>query len=104
MARIAAIGHGRPQELFSKQALAIAAQAAPDPVGPSIADDALPAPGAEVAIRPEGYVTEAVTGTLVQVDRFDVAIRRADPALGEVIVHFPRVGYTIKARKDTPWD
>ena len=96
MARVAAIGHGRPQELSPAQALAIAAQGDPVAAGASIDDDTLPALGSEVSIRPDGYVTEAVSGTLVQVDRFDVAIRRADPALGEVMLHFPRVGYAIK--------
>lgn len=96
MSRVAAIGHGTPEDLSPAQALAIAAKGLPEPVGASIDDDALPAPGSKVAISPDGYATEAVTGTLAQVDRLDVAIRRVDSALGELMLHFPRIGYTIK--------
>lgn len=96
MSRVAAIGHGTRRDLSPAQALAIAREATPERLGLSIDDDSLPAPGSDVAISPDGYATDAVTGALVQVGHDDVAIRRADPALGEVTLHFPRIGYTIK--------
>ena len=97
MARVAAIGHGKHDDLPAAAALAIAARCDPSPLRASIADDTLPAQGSMVAIRPDDYVTEAVEGRLAQIDRDDVAILRLDRALGGVMVHFPRVGYTIKA-------
>ena len=96
MARVAATGHDTHEDLPANDALAIAARSAPEPPGPSIVDDALPAPGSRVAIRPEDYTTAAVEGTLAQVDRDDVAILRDDPSLGAVMNHFPRIGYSIK--------
>lgn len=96
MARVAATGHGTHEDLPANDALEIAARSAPEPPGPSIVDDALPAPGSRVAIRPEDYTTAAVEGTLAQVDRDDVAILRDDPSLGAVMNHFPRIGYSIK--------
>ena len=96
MARVAAIGHGTHAELPAREALAIAARNVPEPAGASMADDTLPALGREVSIRPEEYATAAVMGTLVRVDDDDVAILRLDSALGEVRVHFPRIGYTIR--------
>ncbi len=96
MARVAAIGHGTHEDLPASEALAIAARSAPELSRASIGDDALPAPRSRVAIRPDDYATAAVEGTLVQFDRDDVAIRRADPSLGDVMVHFPRIGYSIK--------
>lgn len=97
MARVAAIGHATQQEIGGAAALAIAAAAQPAPLADSIADDSLPALGNEVAIRPDDYVTDAVSGRLVQVDRDDIALLRHDEILGEVVLHFPRVGYSIKA-------
>ena len=96
MARVAAAGHGTHEDLPASEALEIAARSAPEPPGPSIVDDALPAPGSRVAIRPEDYTTAAVEGLLTQVDRDDVAILRDDPQLGAVMIHFPRIGYSIK--------
>ena len=96
MARVAAIGHGSPADMSAAAALAIAAGNHPAPLRPSIADDALPAPGRPVAIRPDDYATAAVEGQLAQFDHDDVAVLRADPRLGEMMMHFPRVGYTIK--------
>lgn len=96
MARVAAIGHGSRADLPPAAALAIAADSEPGPLRASIEDDTLPAPGSPVAIRPDDYATAAVEGRLVQFDRDDVAILRVDPRLGNVMVHFPRIGYTIK--------
>ena len=96
MARVAAIGHGSPADMSAAAALVIAADNDPAPLRPSIADDALPAPGSPVAIRPDDYATAAVEGRLAQFDRDDVAVLRVDPRLGDVMMHFPRVGYTIK--------
>ena len=54
-------------------------------------------PGSPVAVRPDDYVTAPVEGTLMQRDADDVAVLRDDPLLGQVMMHFPRVGYTVKA-------
>ena len=96
MARVAAIGHGTHEDLPASEALAIAARSAPEPSRASIGDGTLPAPGNRVAIRPDDYVTAAVEGRLMQIERDDVAILRDDPALGDVMMHFPRIGFTIK--------
>jgi glutathione S-transferase len=98
MARVARIGHGTSEEMAPAESLAIAARCEPRPVAPSVDDDSMPALGQRVAVRPDDYTTAAVEGTLVHVDRDDVSLRRTDPALGEIAVHFPRVGYTITER------
>jgi hypothetical protein len=58
----------------------------------------MPELGRQVAIRPDDYATAAVEGALAHIDRDDVSLRRTDPVLGEVVVHFPRVGYTLSER------
>ena len=96
MARIAAIGHGTCAEMSAADALALAATCEPGALLPTVADDAMPAIGSRISIRPDDYVTAAVEGRLVQLDRDDLAIERVDAKLGRVMVHFPRIGYTIK--------
>ena len=39
----------------------------------------------------------AVQGTLVALDWNEVAVRRSHPRCGEVVVHFPRLGYRVRA-------
>ncbi|MGD0072886.1 MAG: glutathione S-transferase family protein [Candidatus Binataceae bacterium] len=96
MERVAAIGHGAREGMPASEALAVAARGAPQALRASVNDDSIPRLGREVAIRPDEYTTAAVAGKLVQVDQDDVAILRRDPARGDVVVHFPRIGYSIK--------
>ena len=51
--------------------------------------------GDRVTVVPEDYGRDAVTGELVASDPFEVAIRRTDERVGEVVVHFPRQGYLM---------
>jgi hypothetical protein len=96
MARIAAIGHGRSTEMTAHAALDAAAAASPAPLGASHPADHDPPLGTRVAIGPENYKTDAVEGELVLLDRDEIAVRRLDCPLGDVVVHFPRVGYALK--------
>ncbi len=96
MDRVAAIGHGERIELSAAGALEIAGRSEPRVPGDSIADDSLPALGRRVAIRPDDFTTAVVEGALLRVTTDDVTLLREDATLGEVAVHFPRVGYTIK--------
>ncbi|MFA7505194.1 MAG: glutathione S-transferase family protein [Burkholderiaceae bacterium] len=96
MDQVAAIGHGRPVDMAAARSLEIARTATPGTPADSVDDDSLPALGSHVAIRPDDYSTAAVEGMLVRVTPDDVALRRDDAALREVVVHFPRIGYALK--------
>lgn len=96
MGRIAALGHGESVEIPAMSALEVAAGSRPAEPAESLHDDSLPALGSHVAIRPDDYATPAVNGRLARVTIDDIAILREDPDLGETVVHFPRVGYTLK--------
>lgn len=97
MPRIQAIGHGTSSDLTADDALEIARTATPEPVrrsSPAAFDLAV---GTEASIRPDDYTTASVTGTLVFSDADEIAIRRQDAIVGDVVVHFPRIGYTYRA-------
>ncbi|MBX9962679.1 MAG: glutathione S-transferase family protein [Burkholderiales bacterium] len=94
--RMTAFGHGRPVELDAKEALRIAQTATPAPVklGHPELPDGIPA-GTAVTVAADDYGKDPVAGTLVAANAQRIVIRRTDPAVGEVNVHFPRAGFVL---------
>jgi len=95
---MAAIGHGNPSEGNSADALQISINAKPlTPVGPEFADASGARIGMEVAIQPDsGGGDPEVEGKVVQLNANRIAIARNDETAGELVVHFPRVGYRVR--------
>ena len=81
-----------------KEALAVAkaatatAQEAADPHDPGGRK-----PGDAVTVSADDYGRDPIAGTLVFSNAHEIAIRRSDSAVGEVVVHFPRAGFTVIA-------
>ena len=82
--------------MTSQQALEVArtatsiAQAstdAKDPIGRK--------PGQTVTVTPDDAGRDPVGGELVASGVHEIVIRRSDPAIGEVCVHFPRAGFVV---------
>lgn len=96
MARMRAFGHGSFAPMTADEALdaAFAAEpAAPRESHPFPED---PRPGALVRVRADDYGRDPVQGELVLIDAEEIALRRTDPRVGDVIVHFPRLGYDLR--------
>ena len=94
--RVAAIGHGKPRDMTSKEALAVAKAASVEAARAADAHD--PAgrkPGHKVTVTPDDTGKDPVAGELVASDANEIVIRRSDPAVGEVCVHFPRAGFVV---------
>ena len=53
--------------------------------------------GTEVTITPTDTGCDPVHGELVLAMRDELAVRRYDDRIGELIVHFPRIGFEMKA-------
>jgi glutathione S-transferase len=94
--RIAAIGHGRRSPMTSQEALDAARAAtsiasvtadARDPTGRK--------PGQTVSVTPDDTGRDPVVGELIASAVHEIVIRRTDPAIGEVCVHFPRAGFVV---------
>ncbi|MGH6712279.1 MAG: glutathione S-transferase family protein [Bradyrhizobium sp.] len=96
--RVRALGHGTRSEISGKDALAIAAKTSP----------AIPAKeatrafeghkvGDRVTVSADEPVKTPIEGEIVSLSAHHIAIRRHDPDLGEVVVHFPRLGYIVSA-------
>ncbi len=94
--RIAAIGHGRRQEMPTGEALEIARAAEPAAYADHDAADPLGlAPGAPVKVMADDYGRDPIAGTLVAANPSRLVIAREDPSLGQLQVHFPRAGYVV---------
>ena len=98
MRRIAALGHGSPSDMSAEQALEIAAAATPAVCPESHPGEDDPRPGMQVSVRPEeAFGRDPVVGELAFIDEDELALRRHDPQVGEILVHFPRLKYVVKA-------
>jgi glutathione S-transferase len=97
--RVKAIGHGRPSDMTSTEAIEVARSK--EPATPEQGDPKEPQglkPGAHVSVVPDTDSGEtAVAGVVRLVDRDRIAILRQDPRVGTVCVHFPRVGFRVIA-------
>jgi len=95
--RLAAIGHGDRVELHPSEALEIARVATPTPTtGITERDPIGIAEGSRVAVSPSDYAEVTVVGELVQTTVSSVSLKRVDDLVGEVVVHFPKIGYSIE--------
>jgi glutathione S-transferase len=94
--RVKAIGHGTSSDMTPKEALAVAkaatseAKEAADPMDPNGRK-----PGDKVKVSADDYGRDPIAGEIVFSDAHEVAIRRSDPAVGDVVVHFPRAGFVV---------
>lgn len=94
--RVKAIGHGTFTPMDSKEALAIARDATPSVAGNADAHDPNGRkPGDRVSVMADDYGRDPVVGDIVFSNAHEIAIRRNAPEVGDVVVHFPRIGFMV---------
>jgi hypothetical protein len=90
-------------QLSPEDALVIAKSSEPQPSGSNLLidsafqDDHGIALGSRVSITPESFGSEPTEGELIAATRTHYSLRREDPRAGVVHVHFPRLGYVLRA-------
>jgi glutathione S-transferase len=90
------MGQGERRNMDPAEALRIAREGTPLPAeAVEGRDPADPAPGTRVAVLPDDYGFDPVEGEVVFAGRQEIAVRRRDADLGEVVVHFPRAGFRV---------
>lgn len=99
MDRMAAIGPGQMSKMSATESIAVCAGA----TGASVLNDTtyqdehgIPL-GSRVTVTAESFGAEATEGELVAATRMHYTLRRQDERAGTVQVHFPRIGYVLKA-------
>jgi len=97
--RMDAIGHGTFDTMTPEQAVAVAKDAtATTPEQTDAADPQGLRPGMNVSVTPLTDSGESgVTGTILALCRDRIALARHDALCGDVVVHFPRVGYRVSS-------
>lgn len=107
MQRLDAIGRGERCESTPEAALQAAGESRPLAPPPGGSDEAADSGqwagaglhsmiGAVVTVSADDWGLDPVTGRLQAVGRNRVSIRRADPRLGELAVHFPLTGFAVR--------
>ncbi len=94
--RVKALGHGTRHNISRNEALDIA-EAATSTEKPH-ADPAEPnglTVGTRVTVMADDYGRDPIVGELVSSSAQHIAIRRSDVRIGEVVLHFPRMGFFV---------
>jgi glutathione S-transferase len=98
MTRMEAIGHGAVEELAPGDALTMARDATPAAILRDTIDAANPwQPGTRVTVTPDDWGFDPVEGAIAGIGADAIALRRNDPAIGAVTVHFPLQGFEIRS-------
>ena len=97
--RVAAFGHGTPVPMTSAEAIAAAIAASGETAPATVAGGEAFAAGDAVTVSAADYAHDEIAGAVVGLDGDEVVIARSDPRAGDVHVHFPRIGFHIKAIK-----
>jgi glutathione S-transferase len=94
--RVAALGEGTRTPIEASVAHAVSRESrAPDAMDVDAHDAQGLKAGVEVEIAPDDTRRGGSLGTLVIARPDRLAIRRQDPRVGTVVVHFPRLGYRV---------
>ena len=91
--RMARIGHGKRTDITADEALAVARHTSPATPRPSSPQEGDPMPGQNARVRPNDNAKDWVEGQVTYIDTDEIALLRQDPEIGDVTVHFPRLGY-----------
>jgi glutathione S-transferase len=96
MERMSAIGHGKPSEISSAEAIRIASTSKPAPVEDPVALETNGIEiGAQAAVMPIDTGLDPVVGELLNASAEELIIRRSDERAGTVHVHFPRFCFQV---------
>ena len=95
--RLDGLGQGERIEMSAATALDIARDATPLPASGVDPQDPLAInAGTEVRVSPADYAEAEIIGTLAATTTTTMSIARNDPRVGDVVVHFPKIGYQIE--------
>ena len=90
--RVAAIGHGTPDDWAAEQAIALAAES--EPSGSYVVEEGWSV-GEAVRVKTDTPDPAVVTGALIGLDATRIVVERTDARAGTVHVHLPRLGQVL---------
>jgi len=93
--RMKALGGGKRTDIKASDALDIAKAASPTATEVDADDPSGLKAGQQISVTPDDTGKVPVSGTLVGLAPDRISLRRSDPRVGEVAVHFPRAGFVV---------
>jgi glutathione S-transferase len=94
--RVKAIGYGKHAPMERAEALAVAKAAQPAPsAGVAAGEPNGWRVGDRVVVMADDYGRDPIAGEIASASAQEIAIRRRDPEVGDVVVHFPRAGFLV---------
>jgi len=91
--RMAGIGHGHRTNIDADEALAEARAATPSAPRPSDPQQGDPLPGQRARVRASDNARDWIEGQVHFIDADEIALLQENDEIGQVAVHFPRLGY-----------
>jgi glutathione S-transferase len=95
--RMTAIGHGKRSDIDADVALAEARAAQPAMPRASQPQEGDPLPGQRARVRAADNARDWIEGEVSLIDANEIALLRHDSEVGDIAVHFPRLGYDWRA-------
>jgi glutathione S-transferase len=95
--RMNAFGNGVPTDMAPTEALDVARTGTPAEATVAPDDPSGLIAGQKISVTPDDTGKVPVTGVLAGLAADRISIRRSDPRVGEVMVHFPRAGYVVSS-------
>jgi glutathione S-transferase len=95
--RMKALGEGKRTDIKATDALEIAKAATAGSTSVDANDPSGLKVGQKLSVTPDDTGKVPVAGTLVGLTADRISIARNDPRVGDVVVHFPRVGFIVQA-------
>jgi glutathione S-transferase len=96
--RMSAFGHGTQEKLDSEAAIAIAHGAAPEPAAGHAESHGISI-GEKVVVAATDTGIDPIEGVLYAATKDRISIARQDQRAGDVVVHFPRLGFELRRAK-----
>jgi glutathione S-transferase len=96
--RVAELGEGARRPIDVAEAHGVARESQPDLGSEVVADDAQGfEAGMPVTVAPDDFSLRGdVEGTLLRVSALELAIHRSTDDFGDLVIHFPRLGYRVE--------
>jgi glutathione S-transferase len=93
--RVADLGEGQRRECTAEEAFAVSQVSRPRPCAIDPDDAQGLKAGMTVEVMPDDTKRGTVRGTVAGASVNEITVRRQHPKCGEVVVHFPRLGYRV---------
>jgi len=97
--RMSAFGHGTQEKLDSEAAIAMARGAGAEPAAGNNAESHGISIGEKVAVAATDTGIDPIEGVLYAATKDRISIARQDERAGNVVVHFPRLGFELRRAK-----